>query len=187
MDDKERKNEFEIEGEEARTLIEQPESAHAAGKSEVNSLEDKLAEVEAKAAENLEGWQRAQAEFANYKKRLAREQELQAAEIRGRVIKQYLDIVDDLERALRSHPQDGEGAAWAEGIEIIYNKLQGTLGNEGLTRIDPLGQPFDPNLHEAVAQEESKDHASGVIIEVLRPGYLLAERVLRPAAVKVAK
>jgi molecular chaperone GrpE len=103
------------------------------------------------------------------------------------VIKHFLDIVDDLERALKNHPQQGEGAAWAEGIEIIFKKLQSYLGHEGLTRIDPLGEIFDPNLHEAVTQEESNDHESGVIIEVLRPGYKLGERVLRPAAVKVAQ
>src|SRR3990172_2242543 len=159
MDETEKQNEFENEGKEAEAIKEQPESADGSG----------------------------DAEFANYKKRLAREQEQQAAELRGRVIKQYLDIVDDLERALKSRPQKGDGAAWAEGIEIIHKKLQSYLGNEGLTRVDPLGEPFDPNLHEAVTQEESKDHESGVIIEVLRPGYMLGERVLRPAAVKVAK
>jgi len=187
MDETEKQNEFENEGKEVEAIKEQPESADGSGDAELVAMQEKLAEVEAKAAEHLDGWQRAQAEFANYKKRLAREQEQQAAELRGRVIKQYLDIVDDLERALKSRPQKGDGAAWAEGIEIIHKKLQSYLGNEGLTRLDPLGEPFDPNLHEAVTQEESKDHESGVIIEVLRPGYLLGDRVLRPAAVKVAK
>jgi molecular chaperone GrpE len=183
MDDKQEINDFENEG--GTPAVIEPDSVD--GKAELIALQEKLAESEARAAENLDGWQRAQAEFANYKKRLAREQEQQAHELRGRVIKQYLDIVDDLERALKNHPQQGEGAAWAEGIEIIYKKLQSYLATEGLTRIDPLGEPFDPNLHEAIAQEESTDHASGVIIEVLRPGYMLGERVLRPAAVKVAK
>ena len=183
MNDKEEINDFENEG--GTSAIREPDPAD--GQAELIALQEKLAESEAKAAENLDGWQRAQAEFANYKKRLAREQEQQAAELRGRVIKHYLDIVDDLERALKSHPQEGEGAAWAQGIEIIYKKLQSYLGAEGLIRVNPLGEPFDPNLHEAVTQEESKDHESGVIIEVLRPGYMLGGRVLRPAAVKVAK
>jgi molecular chaperone GrpE len=151
------------------------------------ALQEKLAETEAKAAENLDGWQRAQAEFANYKKRLARDQEQLAAEVRGRVIKRYLEIVDDLERALNNAPKENAGAEWAQGVEIIYKKLIAYLESEGLTRMHPLGEHFDPNLHEAVTQEESPEHESGTIIEVLRPGYLLGERVLRPASVKVAK
>jgi molecular chaperone GrpE len=162
-------------------------SAPADGNQEVIALQEKLAEMEAKAAENLDGWQRAQAEFANYKKRLAREQEQLTAEVRGRVIKRYLEIVDDLERALKSAPQEDAGAEWAQGVEIIYKKLITYLESEGLARMHPLGENFDPNLHEAVTQEESAEHESGTIIEVLRPGYLLGERVLRPASVKVAK
>ncbi|MCL5428613.1 MAG: nucleotide exchange factor GrpE [Chloroflexi bacterium] len=168
---------------EGGSVAEQPSD----GKNELSALQEKLAETEAKAAEHLDGWQRAQAEFSNYKKRLAREQEQQAAEVRGRVLKRYLEIVDDLELALKNAPKDGPGADWAQGIELIYKKLVSFLESEGLTRMDPLGEPFDANLHEAVTQEESPDHESGTIIEVLRPGYLLAERVLRPASVKVAK
>jgi|SRR3990170_3580433 len=185
MSDKQDINDFENEGGTSAVVDPAPESAEV--NVELITLQEKLAEAEAKAAEHLDGWQRAQAEFANYKKRQAGQQEQQAAELRGRVIKHFLDLVDDLERALKNHPQQGDGAAWAEGIEIIYKKLQSYLGNEGLTRIDPLGEVFDPNLHEAVTQEESSDHESGVIIEVLRPGYMLGERVLRPAAVKVAQ
>lgn len=159
----------------------------ADGKQELIALREKLAETEAKAVENLDGWQRAQAEFANYKKRLARDQEQMSAEVRGRVIRRYLEIVDDLERALNNAPQEGSGMEWAQGVEIIYKKLIAYLESEGLTRMHPLGEHFDPNLHEAVTQEESPEHDSGTIIEVLRPGYLLGERVLRPASVKVAK
>jgi molecular chaperone GrpE len=155
--------------------------------SELIALQEKLAEVEAKAAENLEGWQRAQAEFANYKKRQVRDAELQTADMRGRIIKRYLEVMDDLERALEHRPAEGAGAEWANGVELIYKKLLSYLETEGLTRIDPLGQPFDANLHEAVTQEPSEEHESGTIIEVLRPGYMLGERVLRPAAVKVAQ
>lgn len=181
------KNEHENEmpmGEDAQAVQEQPV---VDGNAELIALQEKLAEAEAKAAENLDGWQRAQAEFSNYKKRMARDQELQSAEVRGRVLKRYLEVVDDLGRALDHRPEEGAGAEWAAGVELIYKKLLSYLESEGLTRIDPLGELFDANLHEAVTQEESPDHESGVIIEVLRPGYLLGERVLRPAAVKVAK
>ncbi|MCW5874021.1 MAG: nucleotide exchange factor GrpE [Anaerolineales bacterium] len=147
-------------------------------------LQQELQAAHAKAAENLEGWQRAQAEFANYKKRMARDQEGQEAEIRGRVIKRYLEIVDDLELALKNKPAEAE---WVQGIELIYRKLLSFLEAEDVQRVDPLGQPFDANLHEAIAQEDSQDYESGTVSEVLRTGYTLGERVLRPAVVKVAK
>lgn len=190
MNDKHKEKEFPSEEEAEAEMISEGGSVAAQssdGNQEIIALQEKLAEAEAKAAENLDGWQRAQAEFANYKKRLAREQEQQTAEVRGRVIKRYLEIVDDLERALKNAPQEGAGAEWAQGVELIYKKLIAYLESEGLTRMHPLGEHFDPNLHEAVTQEESPGHESGTIIEVLRPGYLLAERVLQPAAVKVAK
>ncbi|MCW5876189.1 MAG: nucleotide exchange factor GrpE [Anaerolineales bacterium] len=167
----------------------QPEAQDGEGiaEADLDALRAKLAEAEAQAAENLDGWQRAQAEFANYKKRQVRDQEQQTADIRGRVFQRFLEICDDLELALKSRPQEADGVAWAEGVELIYHKLLSYLQAEGLTRLDPLGEEFDPTLHEALAQEESAEHDSGTVIEVLRPGYLLGERVLRPAAVKVAK
>lgn len=169
------------------TQEENGEAVASADGDQAATLQEKLTEAQAKAAENLEGWQRAQAEFANYKKRILRDQEQLSAEARGRVIKRYLDIVDDLGLALKNKPGEGAGAEWAQGVELVYRKLLSYLESEGLTRVDPLGQPFDANLHEAVTEEESSEHESGTVIEVLRPGYLLGERVLRPAAVKVAK
>ena len=191
MNDKQKQKEKELSSEQEAREEMISEGGRAPGPTdggqELIALQEKLAETETKAAEHLDGWQRAQAEFANYKKRLAREQEQQAAEVRGRVIKHYLEIVDDLERALKNAPQESAGAEWAQGIELIYNKLISYLESEGLIRMHPLGEHFDPNLHEAITQEESPDHESGTIIEVLRPGYLLGDRVLRPASVKVAK
>jgi molecular chaperone GrpE len=185
MDDINENNEDNLPGEDAQAVHE-PEQSEADGNALVG-LQDKLAEAQANAAENLEGWQRAQAEFSNYKKRISRDQEQLGAEARGRVIKRYLEIVDDLERALKNKPDEGVGAEWAQGIELVYRKLQSYLESEGLTRTHPLGQLFDANLHEAVTEEKSDEHKSGTIIEVLRPGYMLGERVLRPASVKVAK
>lgn len=157
------------------------------GDSELIALQEKLAETEAKSAENLDGWQRAQAEFANYKKRVARDAEQLGADARVRVLKRYLEVLDDLDLALKNKPQDSDGADWAKGIELIYRKLNSFLETEGLAKINPLGENFDANLHEAVTEEEHADYDSGVITEVLRPGYMLGERVIRPAAVKVAK
>jgi molecular chaperone GrpE len=141
---------------------------------------------EAKAAEYLDGWQRAQAEFTNFRKRQERERELMRFEAVGRVVKRYLPIVDDLQRALKDRPTDNNGASWAEGIELIYRKLISILEAEGVTPIKAEGEMFDPNLHEAVVQSESDEHESGQVIEVLQTGYKMGDRVLRPAMVRVA-
>ena len=141
---------------------------------------------ENKAAEYLDGWQRSKAEFLNYKKRVNRDREQYNKDAVGRVVKRYLPIVDDLERALKDKPNDGEYANWAGGLELIYRKLVTALENDGVVPMDAEGEMFDPNQHEAVAQIESEDHESGQIIEVIQTGYMIGERVLRPARVCIA-
>ncbi|MDA1330516.1 MAG: nucleotide exchange factor GrpE [Chloroflexi bacterium] len=163
------------------------EAQDSAEESELTALQAQLDEAEARAAENLDGWQRAQAEFANYKKRMARDQEQMYADLRGRILKRYLEVLDDFERALAKRPEEGPEADWVEGIELIYRKLASYLESEGVLRMEIKGKQFDPNLHEAVVNEKSEDHKSGEIIEVLQPGYMLGDRVLRPAVVKVAQ
>jgi molecular chaperone GrpE len=153
---------------------------------EIVALQESLAQGEAKAAEYLDGWQRARAEFVNYKKRVERDRQQIYQEASARVIKRYLEILDDLERALNDRPQEGQGAAWAEGIQLIYQKIGSFLDAEGVKPIQTQGELFDPNLHEAIAQTESDDHESGEIIEVMQRGYLIGDRVLRPAIVRVA-
>lgn len=157
------------------------------------SLDEKLELVkaaweasEAKAAEYLDGWQRAKAEFANYKKRVNRDRDQYNKAAVGKVVKNYLPVVDDLERAMKDRPQDDQNAAWANGIELIYRKLATTLENEGVIPMEADGEVFDPNLHEAIAQIESPDHESGQIIDVIQTGYMIGDRVLRPARVCIA-
>lgn len=153
----------------------------------VEELQRHLEATQAKADEYLDGWQRARAEFANYKKRIEREQAIIYQNTAGNVIKRFLEVADDLERALKNRPNDQEGAQWANGIELIYRKVLATIEGEGVTRIEPNGQFFDPTYHEAISQEDSPGYESGQIIEVLQPGYMLGERVLRPARVRVAR
>jgi molecular chaperone GrpE len=105
---------------------------------------------------------------------------------RGEVIKQYLDIADDLRRALQEKPESGEEETWADGIEIIYQKLRSRLEAEGLKPMNPLGEVFDPNIHEALMKEESEEYESGHIIEVMQEGYWIGDKVLRPALVRIA-
>jgi molecular chaperone GrpE len=152
----------------------------------IEMLKTSLEEMEAKAEEYLDGWQRARAEFANYKKRILRENSEIHQSARGEVIRIYLDIVDDLERALQDRPEKGEGKTWADGIEIIVKKLRTRLETEGVRPMNALGTEFDPNIHEALMKEETDEFESGHIIEVMQEGYWIGDKVLRPALVRVA-
>jgi molecular chaperone GrpE len=154
---------------------------------EVEALLQDLAQARAEANEYLDGWQRSRAEFANYKKRVDRELAQANMTATGNIIKRYLNVLDDLERALKNRPQNGEGAVWANGIELIYRKFLSILEKEGVKVMEAEGQVFDPNLHEALSSEESDEHDSGEIIEVVQQGYMLDDRVLRPALVRVAR
>lgn len=155
--------------------------------TQFQALQDELAEAQAKASEYLDGWQRSRAEFANYKKRIDRDLDMAHQNAVGNIVKHYLDIADDLERALKNRPSEGDGAAWADGVELIYRKLLTILENEGIQPLGKAGDTFDPTLHEAILAEASDQFESGKIIEVLKPGYVLGDRVLRPAAVRVAQ
>jgi molecular chaperone GrpE len=150
----------------------------------ITELRKKLTEAESLISEYKDGWQRSAADFQNYRRRVESEKAETYQNAVGSIIKRYLPILDDLERALAARPAD---LAWVDGIELIYRKLQFVLESEGLKRIEADGQMFDPNYHEAILQEPSQDHQSGQIITVVQNGYILGERVIRPAQVKVAK
>ena len=154
---------------------------------EYQQLEKELEQSRHQATQNLEGWQRERAEFSNYKRRIEREQSQMGQNITAEVIRKYLVILDDLERALKARPTEGEGAAWAQGVELIYRKLQNVLEAEGVLRIQAETEVFNPNIHEAISHEESPDHESGDIIEVVQQGYKIGERIIRPALVRVAR
>ncbi|HEX7540865.1 MAG TPA: nucleotide exchange factor GrpE [Anaerolineales bacterium] len=147
-------------------------------------LEKQLTEAQSQAAEYKDGWQRSVADFQNYRRRVDAEKAETYQNAVGNIIKRYLPILDDLERALSARPTD---LAWVDGIELIYRKLQSILEAEGLKRIEAEGQMFDPNFHEAILQEPSEDHESGQIISVVQNGYMLGEQVIRPAQVRVAQ
>lgn len=150
-------------------------------------VEAELTELRARAEEYLDGWQRARAEFANYKKRIERDQEGGRGRATAAVLTRLLPVIDDLLLALRDRPAGDEARPWADGIDLICRKLQGVLEAEGVEPIPTQGEVFDPLLHEAVTHEDSPDHREGEIIDVIQPGYRLGERVLRPARVRVAR
>jgi molecular chaperone GrpE len=111
----------------------------------------------------------------------------EARAARERVLGSVLPVVDDFERAFQTVPVDAQGSTWVEGFALIQRKLQGILQREGATAIDALGQPFDAARHQAVIVEAADGVPSGTVLEVLQQGYMLDDRVLRPAMVKVAQ
>jgi len=146
-----------------------------------------LDEWKKQSKEFMEGWQHERADFSNYRKRIERDQQETRQNITAEVVKSFLVIMDDIERALKTRPKEGEAASWAEGIELIARKLQNILESFDVKRIPAEDELFDPNRHEAISHEESPDHTSGQIIEILQQGYTIGERVIRPALVRVAK
>jgi len=151
---------------------------------DVESLKRALAEEKAKAGDYLNNWQRSQADFINYKKRIEQERNETVKFANATLILDLLAALDDLERALDNVTPKLAGFTWVDGIGLIYRKLQAILEGHGLTEIEALGQPFDPNLHEAALYGEGEE---GKVIEELQKGYKLHDRVLRPAMVKVGK
>ncbi len=164
-----------------------PEPVETISDEEIYRLAQELQDWQAKAEEYLDGWQRARAEFANYKKRIEREQSQVYQNAAASIFKRLLDVLDDLDRALQNRPQDGDGAAWAVGIDLVYRKFNSILEAEGVTRIQAEGTFFDPNLHEGISQEDNDQYESGQIIAVVKNGYWIGDRVLRPATVRVAR
>ena len=152
--------------------------------AEIDALKKQLAESESKTSEYKDSWLRSQAEFQNYKKRLERDNELTYVSMKGDIIKKVLPVLDDLERALQNRPADN---SWANGIELIARKLQNLLDSEGIKRIEAEGMEFDPNFHEAISHEPADSVKSGFVIAVVQNGYMLGERVIRPALVRVAQ
>ncbi len=146
------------------------------------SLKNALSEEKAKVESYLANWQRAQADFSNYKRRAEQERSETVKFANAALILNLLPVLDDLERALESVSEKLAGLTWVDGIALIYRKLRMILEAHGLTEVEALGQPFDPNLHEAVLYGEGDE---GKVIEELQKGYKLHDRVLRPTMVKV--
>ena len=150
---------------------------------DIKTLEQALEEKN-KAERYLANWQRAQADFANYKKRAEQERKETIEFANSALILNLLAIVADLERAFDSVPSELEKFTWVEGIQLIYNKLKAILEAQGLAEIKAKGELFDTHLHEAVMCREGEE---GVVIEEIQKGYKFKDRVLRPSMVIVGK
>jgi len=153
----------------------------------LDGLQAELDKARAQAAEYLDGWQRARAEFINYKKRVEREREDHGQYAHVEVLNRLLPAMDDRNRALDNLPDDLQGHAWTQGIALVGQKFNAILETYGLREIDPLGEAFDPNLHEAIGVDTGTETESGHVTVVLQKGYVYGDRVVRPALVRVAQ
>lgn len=130
---------------------------------------------------------RTAADFDNFRKRSRRE--IEDARFRGReeLLRDFLPVFDNLERAVAHAEQAADAKAVADGVRMVLRQFVDTLGKVGIERIESVGKPFDPNFHDAFQQMETTEHAPGTVIAELQPGYLMGDRLVRPAMVMVAK
>jgi molecular chaperone GrpE len=186
-------------GEEGGDPIKPPDANNAKGSEEeqpmvaltfdeYDAMEQKIEKLQAEVEEKQDQYLRTRADFENYKKRVLRDASRSYQDAMSSVMKIFLSAADDLERALKNRPEGEEIQNWLSGIELIHQKLINQMKNQGVERLDiQPGDEFDPNIHEAITQEDHPDFEDGQIIEVVQPGYRIAERIIRPAMVRVAR
>ena len=168
------------ESEETLNSQAEPETVEV---EDIESLKQALAEEKKKAEDYLANWQRAQADFINYKRRTEQERQDFNRFANANLTLSLLPVLDDLERALSSMPPaKSVKHSWVEGVRLVERKFKSVMEAQGVTPIKALGEPFDPNFHEAVRQDKGKE---GVVVEVLEKGYMIHDRLLRPARVVV--
>jgi molecular chaperone GrpE len=155
--------------------------------ADIDALKAERDAVQQKADEFLAGLQRERAEFANYRRRTQEEREAMLGLAGEDLIRKVLALADDFDRAIEARPAEIADNAWVEGVAAIDRKLRALLESEGVSQIEASpGTPFDPREHEAIASVPGTDRSDGEIVDEVRRGYRLRDRVVRPALVAVA-
>jgi molecular chaperone GrpE len=171
------------------------ETAAETAEPKIETLEPLMAEqienLKTRAAKADENWERVlriTADFDNYKKRAAREREEAIKFANESLMKKLIPVIDNFDMALTAASQPGANAQSLQtGVAMISQQLRSALVESGLEEVDAAGKPFDPNWHEAVSQQETSETAEGNVLQQLRKGYKLRDRLIRPATVVVAK
>jgi molecular chaperone GrpE len=167
--------------------VEQPEWESAPNSVPASDeAEPRLAAEQQKAGEYLDLFQRTQADFMNYRRRMTQEQAEGRIAAQSAVLSQLLPVLDDLRRALEVVPPEFAGHPWAQGLSLIARRLTTQLEQMGVREVGAPGEQFDPHKHEAIMTKAQADIPEGTILHVARPGYILGERIIRPAQVSVA-
>lgn len=152
-----------------------------------DDLQAQVNELEAELSEMKNRFLRAQADLENFRRRTRKEKEEQLKYASLPIIKALLPALDNLERALTAGAETSSSDGLVKGVEMVNRQILDILGQEGLKPIPAVGEPFNPQYHEAVMQVESDEYESGIVVEELQKGYLLKDRVVRPSMVKVSQ
>jgi molecular chaperone GrpE len=174
---------FNTEGSAQNAAADQSDEAKLAAESAAADAE--VAKLASDLNELRQTLMRRQADFDNYRKRIEKERAEDSRRATARVIEGLIPIIDGFEHALAAH-REAEYENYRKGFELIYRQLVDNTTRLGVERIDPLGKPFDPHLHQAMDRTETDQHEDGTILQVFQPGYIFHGRVLRPAMVRVA-
>jgi len=173
-------------GAEASDANEAMENENDADTRNSAELEAKIAELSQLAEDNHNRFLRVQADFDNYRRRTQREKEELAQYASVKLVEQLLPVVDNFERALLASGDAEGNDSFRVGMDMIHRQMLQVMEAEGLRKMEAVGTPFDPEMHQAVMREESDEHEEGIVLEVIQNGYWLKDKVLRPAMVKVS-
>ncbi|GAB1156483.1 MULTISPECIES: nucleotide exchange factor GrpE [Paenibacillus] len=174
------------------TAAESQEPVNEAGAAEAQAEEmadqgqDELARLKTEVEETQQRFVRAQADFDNFRRRTQKEKEELAKYASMKLVTELVPVIDNFERAMATVPEGTESESFSKGIQMIFRQLETVLNNEGLTAMDTVGQPFNPEFHQAIMQVESDEYEEGTVVEEVQKGYMLKDKVLRPAMVKVS-
>lgn len=148
-------------------------------------LEAETEKLKAEIEEHKQRLLRTQADYDNFRRRTVKEKEELGKYASAKLITELLPVIDNFERALGSVPDVPEAASYAKGVDMIFRQLEGVLKAEGLVPMESVGTPFNPEYHQAIMQVESDEYEEGDVVEEVQKGYMLKDKVLRPAMVKV--
>ncbi|UHA74197.1 nucleotide exchange factor GrpE [Paenibacillus sp. 481] len=162
---------------------EDSQSAQHEANSEGNS---ELERVKAESDEHYQRYLRAQADFDNFRRRTVKEKEELAKYASLKLVTELVPVLDNFERALATNPANEESDSFVKGVNMIFRQISQVLEQEGVQPMNSVGQPFNPEYHQAIMQVESDEYEEGIVVEEVQRGYMLKDRVLRPAMVKVS-
>jgi len=165
---------------------EEPKTGHGVGGDEAAALQTRAETAERDRDQYLHLLKATRAEFENYQKRIRREDEEKSRYAPTSLALSLLPVLDNLERATAAARHAGDSGPLVQGVAMVEGQFLEALKRHGITRMDALGKPFDPNFHQALFQQPSAEHPPGTVLNVLLHGYMIHERVLRPAQVAVS-
>ncbi|WP_046214695.1 nucleotide exchange factor GrpE [Paenibacillus wulumuqiensis] len=170
----------------AAESVDTTDSANTESAAEEVVSRAELERVQAHADDQTQRLLRAQADFDNFRRRTQKEKEELAKYASAQLITELIPVIDNFERAMATRPENPELKSFSKGVDMIFRQLSDVLKNTGLTPMEAVGQPFNPEFHQAVMQVESDEYEEGIVVEELQKGYVLKDKVIRPAMVKVS-